>query len=58
MISEILPLLVLFMFIGSVVWCIYYVKGCHIRAIAYLLQDLVDTLDDINDTLNNILDKL
>ena len=57
MIYEIF-LLVLFMFIGSVVWCIYDVKGCHIRGIIYQLQDLIDTLEDINDTLNDISDKL
>ena len=58
MLYEILPLLVLFMFIGSVVWCIYYVKGCHIRGITYELQDLVDTLNEISDILNEISDKL
>ena len=58
MIYEILPVLVLFMFIGSVVWCIYYVKGCHIRGIIFELQDLVDILNDINDTLNDLSDKL
>ena len=58
MIDDIIGLLVLFMFIGSVGCCMYYVKGCHLRRMSEALEDMTVILSELWDIINQINGKM
>lgn len=58
MIDDIIGLVVLFMFIGSVGWCMYYVKGCHLRRMSEALEDMTVIMSELWDVIDQINDKM
>ena len=55
---EWLNLISVFICFGFAVWLNGYYKKCYINKFIYELQELNDTLLDMDDTLNNISNNL
>lgn len=54
---EWIPIVSPFICLGFVCWVYRYFKGCYINRLINELQELNDTMLDMNDTINDFVER-